>query len=734
MPIPVLHRDDKGYKYFLDSSSSFPESAGIVVNTFGSLEARAVKTLSEGLCVPNKRTPPIYCIGPLIATEGPKDDAGTRNGTTLECLTWLDSQPVGSVVFLCFGRLGLFSKEQLREIAFGLERSGHRFLWVVRNPPSDNKSVALSAHPNIDLDSLLPEGFLDRTKERGLVLKSWAPQVAVLNHPSVGGFVSHCGWNSVLEAVCAGVPLVAWPLYAEQRINRILLVEEMKLALPMNESDNGFVSSAEVEERVLGLMESEEGKLIRERAIAMKIAAQAALNEGGKLLLTQKPSLSIHILITTVPYDSGSTAPYIANVAATIPPIKFHHLPTVTLPSTKTTHHEELTFEVLRLRNPHVREELLSIAKNYTIHGLVVDFFCCAALSVAKELNIPGYHFSSSGAGVLAVFHYFPTIHNTTTKSLKDLKSLLHIPGVPPIPSSDMPIPVLHRDDKSYENFLDSSRSFPESAGIVVNTFESLEARAVKTLSEGLCVPNNRTPPIYCIGPLIATAGPKDDAGTRNGTTLECLTWLDSQPVGSVVFLCFGSLGLFSKEQLREIAFGLDRSGHRFLWVVRNPPSDNKSVALSANPNIDLDSLLPEGFLDRTKERGLVLKSWAPQVAVLNHPSVGGFVSHCGWNSVLEAVCAGVPLVAWPLYAEQRINRILLVEEMKLALPMNESDKGFVSSAEVEERVLGLMESEEGKLIRERAIAMKIAAQAALNEGGSSRVALSQLVESWKDK
>jgi hypothetical protein len=193
-------------------------------------------------------------------------------------------------------------------------------------------------------------------------------------------------------------------------------------------------------------------------------------------------------------------------------------------------------------------------------------------------------------------------------------------------------------------------------------------------------------------------------------------------------------LGLFSKEQLREIAFGLERSGHRFLWVVRNPPSDKKSVALSAHPNIDLDSLLPEGFLDRTKDRGLVLKSWAPQVAVLNHPSVGGFVSHCGWNSVLEAVCAGVPLVAWPLYAEQRVNRIFLVEEMKLALPMNESDNRFVSSAEVEERVLGLMESEEGKLIRERTTAMKIAAKAALNEGGSSRVALSKLVESWKDK
>ncbi|KAJ6402298.1 hypothetical protein OIU84_014398 [Salix udensis] len=354
----------------------------------------------------------------------------------------------------------------------------------------------------------------------------------------------------------------------------------------------------------------------------------------------------------------------------------------------------------------------------------IVDFFCSAALSVAKELNIPAHYHFTCCAGVLAVLLYFPTIHKTTTKSFKDLKTLLHIPGVPPIPSNDMPVPMLEREDKAYEYIKDSSSRFLELAGIIVNTFESLESRAVKTASEGLCVPNDRTPPIYCIGPLIAAEGPKDDAVTRNGTR-------------AGVFKMAGlatSLGLFSKEQLREIAFGLERSGHRFLWVVRNPPSDKKNVALSAHPNIDLDSLLPEGFLDRTEERGLVLKSWAPQVAVLNHPSVGGFVSHCGWNSVLEAVCAGVPLVAWPLYAEQRLNRILLVEEMKLALPMRESESGFVSAAEVEDRVRGLMESEEGKLIRERAVGMKIAAKVALSEGGTSRVALAKLFESWKDK
>ena len=97
----------------------------------------------------------------------------------------------------------------MKEIANGLERSGKRFLWVVKNPPSNDKSNQIAVTADVDLDALMPEGFLERTKDRGMVVKSWAPQVAVLNHPSVGGFVTHCGWNSVLEAVVAGVPMVA---------------------------------------------------------------------------------------------------------------------------------------------------------------------------------------------------------------------------------------------------------------------------------------------------------------------------------------------------------------------------------------------------------------------------------------------------------------------------------------------------------------------------------------------
>ncbi|XP_059665010.1 UDP-glycosyltransferase 88A1-like [Cornus florida] len=452
--------------------------------------------------------------------------------------------------------------------------------------------------------------------------------------------------------------------------------------------------------------------------------------ELGKLILSQNPSFSIEILIATAPYNTGSTTPYINRVSATTP-INFHHLPTVSLPlQSSSPHHETLAFDFLRLNNPHVHQALLSISQNFTVHALIIDGFCTPAMSVAADLKIPVYYFQTSGAYCLATFIYLPTIHRNTTKSFKDLNNTyLEIPGVPPILATDMPKPILDRTEKAYENVLNTSIHMPKSAGIIVNTFESLESRVIKTISEGLCVTDGPTPTIYCIGPLIATY---DGAGGGDGGKHECLMWLDSQPSRSVVFLCFGSLGLFSKEQLKEIAIGLERSGHRFMWVVRSPPSEDQSRRFLAPPEPDLDSLLPNGFLEGTRGRGLVVKSWAPQVAVLSHDSVGGFVTHCGWNSVLEAVCAGQPMVAWPLYAEQRINRVLLVEELKLALPMTESDYGFVSAAEVEKRVRELMDSEEGKLIRNQAEAKRKEARAAMSEGGSSRAALAELVRNWK--
>ena len=454
--------------------------------------------------------------------------------------------------------------------------------------------------------------------------------------------------------------------------------------------------------------------------------------ELGKLILKYYPSISITILTITPPFDTGATASYIAGVSSTTPSITFHHLPTTPLPRPVSSYpsFEALTSELLTLNNPNVHHALQSISLNSTVLAFIIDFFCTPALGVAKELNIPAYYFFTSSGTGLALFLYFPTLHRKNTQRFRDTNTIHEVPGLPPLPSADMPGPLLDRTSKEYESFLYYATHISKSAGIIVNTFESLESEAVKAIYDGLCVTDGPTPPVFCIGPLIATQGGHGGGGEKE----YCLKWLNSQPKRSVVFLCFGSLGVFSEAQLKEIAVGLEKSGQRFLWVVRSPPSKDKSRRFLAPSDPDLDSLLPDGFLDRTKDRGLVVKSWAPQVAVLNHGSVGGFVTHCGWNSVLEAVSSGLPMVAWPLYAEQRFNKVMLVEEMKVALPLEESKSGLVTATEVEKRLRELMETEKGFNIRNQVKAMKEEAKAAMNDGGSSLVALDKLLKSCRQK
>ncbi|XP_058103040.1 UDP-glycosyltransferase 88B1-like [Magnolia sinica] len=449
--------------------------------------------------------------------------------------------------------------------------------------------------------------------------------------------------------------------------------------------------------------------------------------ELGKRIHSITPAFStISILIPEAPFNTGSTAPYIHCVTTSHPSITFHHLPSpisLSTFSSPSPHHETLIFHLVQLNNPNVIQTLKSISLSFSIRALVYDMFCATVIDVTTQLNIPTYCFFTSGAAVLAVFLHFPTLHRLHSISFKDLQSPLHVPGVPPFPASAMPLPILDRNDESYHGSLHATSRIPKSSGIIVNSFDALETRAMKAILDGSCVPDGPTPPVSCIGPLIAPGDSPDKS--------DCLAWLDSQPRRSVVFLCFGSLGLFSAAQLKEIAVGLEKSGQRFLWVVRSPPTEDKSKRFLAPPDPDLDALLPEGFMERTKDRGMVVKSWAPQVAVLKQESVGGFVTHCGWNSALEAVCEGVPMLAWPLYAEQHINRVFMVEEMKIALPLEMDDKGFVNASQLERGVRELMDSEQGKALSQWLLAMKESSMAAMSEGGSSYTALTELTQLW---
>ncbi|KAH1081023.1 hypothetical protein J1N35_020784 [Gossypium stocksii] len=144
-------------------------------------------------------------------------------------------------------------------------------------------------------------------------------------------------------------------------------------------------------------------------------------------------------------------------------------------------------------------------------------------------------------------------------------------------------------------------------------------------------------------------------------------------------------------------------------------------------------SFLPLGFLDRTEEKGLVVPSWAPQMEILGHGSTGGFLTHCGWNSVLESIANGVPMIAWPLYAEQRMNAVLLTEGINVALRPTVNQKGVVEREEMAKVIKCLMKGDQGLIIREEMSKYKDAAAKAVSESGSSTKALSQLVVKWKD-
>ncbi|XP_031475548.1 UDP-glycosyltransferase 88A1-like [Nymphaea colorata] len=449
--------------------------------------------------------------------------------------------------------------------------------------------------------------------------------------------------------------------------------------------------------------------------------------ELGKLIHLRL-HLPVTVLIASPPFNLGDTTPYVKDVESSDLGISFHYLPQpfdFSPQDHNAQHHELLVFKFLNACSPHVKDALELISKSSTILATVVDFFCIASVSVAAaNLGLPVYVYLISPAGALASLLYFQEQHRQTDLSFRRLNEDLHIPGIPPLPSLDMPPPTLDREE-TYYCFLEVSSQMSRAHGIIVDTFDALEPRALRAIRNGLCVPNGPTPPVHGIGPVIS-------AWKRAERDDQCLNWLDSQPDCSVVFLCFGSLGRFSVDQLGQIADGLERSGQRFLWVVRGPASGSGPALVSEDP--DPDALLPQGFLERTRGKGLVVKSWAPQARVLSHGAVGGFVTHCGWTSVLESVCAGVPMVAWPLYAEQRINRVLLVKELRLAVVIQEGPDGLVGAAEVERCVRLLVDSEEGAALRERAAAARDAAATAMKEGGSSWASLARLGEEWESR
>ncbi|KAL2345891.1 hypothetical protein Fmac_007176 [Flemingia macrophylla] len=424
-----------------------------------------------------------------------------------------------------------------------------------------------------------------------------------------------------------------------------------------------------------------------------------------------------------IPSSGPPTKAQIMVLEALPPSITHVFLPPVTLSDLPADSKIETRISHTVLRSlTSLRDTFHSLSATHTLAAVVVDLFATDAFDVAREFNASPYVFYPSTATVLSLFLHLRTLHRDLHCDFKDLPHPVNIPGCIPFHGKDILDPLQDRKDDAYAWVLHHANRYPEAQGILVNTFPELEPGPIKHLL-------TQEPPVYAVGPLV-----RMESISSSGSA-ECLAWLDQQPRGSVLFVSFGSAGTLSSAQINELALGLESSQQRFLWVVKSPNDKLPNASyFTADTHADPFHFLPQGFVQRTKARALLLPSWAPQPQVLAHPSTAAFLTHCGWNSVLESIVNGVPLLSWPLFAEQKMNAFMLTHDVNVSLiPTSSSDDGLVHRHEIATLVKSLMEGEEGKKLRYRIKDLKDAAAKALADDGSSTNHISTLALRWSN-
>ncbi|KAG8496153.1 hypothetical protein CXB51_009278 [Gossypium anomalum] len=448
----------------------------------------------------------------------------------------------------------------------------------------------------------------------------------------------------------------------------------------------------------------------------------------AKLFLDLHPNLSITVLMMKLNPDAKLAA-YVHSLTATR--MKFIDLPP------PETHEDESSSNfvttLLQTHGPLVKQAATNIVQYSTsvldsprLVGFVLDMFLTPFIDLGNELGVPSYVFYTLGAAFLGFQFYILDLHdeqNVNIFELKDSDTEFTIPSYLNPVSSKL-FPTFFLKPGSLPVVITLTRRLRKAKGIMISTFWELESHAISSLSDASALP------VYPVGPILNL-----ESESEVHQSSDIMKWLDEQPPSSVVFLCFRSGGSFNGDQVKEIAFALEQSGHWFLWSLRQPPHPSKGLRASPIDYDDASEVLPEGFLDRTHGIGKII-GWAPQVANLGHPAAGVFVSHCGWHSTLESIWFGVPIAAWPVYTEQQLNAFELVRELGLAVEikmdyrrdgMDSGEIEIVSAKTIEKGIRSVME--EGSDVRKRVKEMSEKSRKALINAGSSHSTLRGLVD-----
>ncbi|EPS57614.1 hypothetical protein M569_17203, partial [Genlisea aurea] len=350
---------------------------------------------------------------------------------------------------------------------------------------------------------------------------------------------------------------------------------------------------------------------------------------------------------------------------------------------------------------------------------LINNPFIPWVVDVAAELGIPSaLLWVQSCACFSAYYHYynglvrFPTAEEPEMDVKIPTLPLLKHDEIPSFLSPDTRLPFLRRA------ILGQFKNIDKPFCILIDSFNELEGGIVDYVS-------SISRPIRTIGPLFRELKSRDSPEIGKSIRADfmapddCLGWLGEQKPRSVVYISFGSIVDVEQAQIDEIAHGILSAGVSFLWVLRPPAKES-----TAEPHV-----LPDGFLERAGEKGKIVR-WAPQEEVLAHPSTACFLTHCGWNSTVEALAAGVPVVELPQWGDQVTNAKFLTDVFRIGVRLSrgEAAKRISPREEVAECLDAVLSGEVAAEMRKNALKWKIAAEEAVAEGGSSFNNMRELV------
>ncbi|CAH9113651.1 unnamed protein product [Cuscuta epithymum] len=343
--------------------------------------------------------------------------------------------------------------------------------------------------------------------------------------------------------------------------------------------------------------------------------------------------------------------------------------------------------------------------------AIIHDVFLGWVEDMAGEIGVPGICFFCHSAFLACVFECgWKKVETLRSSEVVDFPEL---PNSPSFPREHLPSMIKNykESDPDWESIRRGMIGNFTSWGAIVTTFEALDGVYLEFLKNKMG--HGR---VFHVGLLSSIGGPRG-VGQINGQE-SLFAWLDGCPEGSVLYVAFGSQKLMRKAQLEALTDGLEKSGVRFVLVVKEPTVEQMDLGYGS---------VSEVFEDRVKGRGLIIRGWASQVDILNHPAVGAFLSHCGWNSVLEAIVAGVLILGWPMEADQYVNAKLLVDDLGVSVRVLEGADTVPDTASLAIKISESMNC----AISEKARAQELKGEAleALKIDGSSIKCLEGLVQ-----